>query len=189
MTERQSRRTFLRDTGSGVLGFYLAGQILYLTPAEAREQNIPLRVLNAHQARSLDALGEVLLPGAAAAGVVHFVDHQLAAPAADQLLMIRYLGVEPPFTPFYLGGLAALDQQAQARFQKPFADLDPSQQTTLVGQIAQANPEGWDGPPAPLFYFVLRSDALDVVYGTQSGVESLDVPYMAHIVPPSRWGE
>jgi len=36
---------------------------------------------------------------------------------------------------------------------------------------------------------VVRNDAVDVVYGTQSGFEQLGVPYMAHIAPPSRWGE
>ena len=41
----------------------------------------------------------------------------------------------------------------------------------------------------PFFYFVLRNDAVDVVYGTKAGVESLDIPYMAHVEPPSRWGE
>jgi hypothetical protein len=40
-----------------------------------------------------------------------------------------------------------------------------------------------------LFWFVLRSDAVDVVYGTKEGVERLGLPYMAHIEPPSRWGE
>ena len=41
----------------------------------------------------------------------------------------------------------------------------------------------------PFFYFVLRNDAVDVVYGTKDGIESLGIPYMAHIEPPSRWGE
>jgi hypothetical protein len=35
-------------------------------------------------------------------------------------------------------------------------------------------------------YFVLRSDAVDVVYGTMEGYESLGVPYMPHIVPDKR---
>ena len=38
-------------------------------------------------------------------------------------------------------------------------------------------------------YFVLRNDAVDVFYGTQDGFEALGIPYMAHIEPPSRWGE
>jgi len=36
-------------------------------------------------------------------------------------------------------------------------------------------------------YFLMRHDAVDVVYGTVEGIESLGTPYMAHIVPVSRW--
>lgn len=103
--------------------------------------------------------------------------------------MIKYLGVDPPFSSFYSAGLAALNAVAKNQYADLFADLGQEQQSALTAQIAQGNPQGWTGPPAPLFYFVLRSDAVDVVYGTKEGVESLGIPYMAHIEPPSRWGE
>ena len=48
--------------------------------------------------------------------------------------------------------------------------------------------DAWSGPAAGLVYFVLRSDAVDVVYGTPAGFERLGVPYMAHILPPAGWG-
>ncbi len=118
-----------------------------------------------------------------------FIDHQLNATPQDQLLMIKYLGVDAPYSPFYSGGLAALDSAANGRFGTGFADLEQRQGAELVGQIAQADPDGWSGPPAPFFYFVVRNDALDVVYGTKAGFERLDIPYRAHIEPPSRWGE
>ena len=44
----------------------------------------------------------------------------------------------------------------------------------------------WQGPPGPLVYTVLRSDAVDVVYGTVEGYEALGVPYMPHILPDRR---
>ena len=47
--------------------------------------------------------------------------------------------------------------------------------------------DAWRGPPAAFFLFVLRMDAIDVVYGTQDGFDRLDLPYMAHIAPPARW--
>jgi hypothetical protein len=185
-----ARRTFIRDTGMGLLAFVAGGHKWLLTPAEARAADLPLRVLDGPQALTLEAFGETLVPDSAAAGLVHFVDHQLAAPPGEQLLMIRYLGVEAPFTSFYTGGLAALDAAAAALHGAPFHGLEDSQRVELTRQLAQANPEGWSGlPPAPLFYFVLRSDAVDVVYGTKAGVERLGLPYMAHIEPPSRWGE
>lgn len=160
-----------------------------MTPAQARVEAVPFGVLDAAQARTLEALGETLLPGSAAAGLAHFVDHQLGAPQREQMLMIKYLGVDPPFLPFYSGGLAAVNAVAESRYDALFAELDADRRRALVGELAGSNPTGWDGPPAPLFYFVIRNDALDVVYGTVQGVESLGLPYMAHILPPSRWGE
>ena len=103
--------------------------------------------------------------------------------------MIKYLGISPPFSPFYSAGLAALNKSANDQHAADYADLTSEQRTALVGQMAQANPQGWSGPPAPFFYFVLRNDAVDVVYGTKEGFERLDIPYMAHIEPPGRWGE
>lgn len=185
----QSRRAFLRTTGIGLLSFYIAGCKVELSPGEARQQEVPLQVLQPEQVRILEAFGDVLLPGSAVAGLAHFIDHQLNAAPADQLLMIKYLGVNPPFTPFYTRGLAALNDHAKNVYGLQFFELSPDQQTELTGKIAQTNPDGWAGPPAPFFYFVLRNDAVDVVYGTKQGIESLGIPYMAHIEPPSRWGE
>ena len=67
--------------------------------------------------------------------------------------------------------------------------LSAGDSQTLVTQMAGGTIAGWSGPPSALFYFVIRSDAIDVVYGTQAGFQRLNVPYMAHIVPPSPWGE
>ena len=185
----RSRRTFLRNGGIGLLSFYVGGCERELTPGEGRRQEIPFQVLSSDEVRAIDALGDTLLPGSADAGLAHFIDHQLGTAAEAQLLMIRYLGVNPPFTPFYRAGLAALDASALALHDRPFAELDQDTRSAFVGQMAQENPSGWEGPPAPFFYFVLRGDAIDVVYGTMEGIESLGIPYMAHIEPPSRWGE
>jgi hypothetical protein len=105
------------------------------------------------------------------------------------MLMIKYLGVPAPFADFYLGGLRAADALARAVHGKGFAGLTHEQATGLVSKMAAGQVEGWQGPPVGLFYFVLRSDSVDVVYGTQAGFEQLGVPYMAHIEPPTRWGE
>ena len=47
--------------------------------------------------------------------------------------------------------------------------------------------EGWQGPAGPFVYLVLRSDAVDVVYGTMDGYAALGIPYMPHIAPSKRW--
>jgi hypothetical protein len=189
MTVPQSRRVFIRNSGIGLLSFCVGGCELELSPEEAKQKAIPFQVLSPIEVRTLEALGEILLSGSADLGLAHFIDHQLNASPQDQLLMIRYLGVGAPYAPFYSAGLAALDNAANNSFGTEFANLKPQQAIELVGQIAQSNPDGWSGPPAPLFYFVLRNDALDVVYGTKAGFERLGIPYMAHIEPPSRWGE
>ena len=184
-----SRRAFLRNTGIGLLTFYVGGCEIKLSPEEAKKHDLPFQVLSPGEVNTLEAFGDVLLPGSAALGFAHFIDHQLNATPQDQLLMIKYLGVDAPYSPFYSGGLAALNSAAISKFGTGFAELKQQQGAELVGQIAQADPDGWSGPPAPFFYFVVRNDALDVVYGTKAGFERLDIPYRAHIEPPSRWGE
>lgn len=160
-----------------------------MTPAQARAADVPFQTLDTGTVAVLDALGSALLPGAAAAGLAHYIDHQLSGPAADSMLMIKYLGVPAPYTDFYRGGLRAADALARAVHDKGFAELSGEQAAALVARMSGGQVEGWQGPPVGLFYFVLRSDAVDVVYGTQAGFEQLGVPYMAHIEPPSRWGE
>jgi Gluconate 2-dehydrogenase subunit 3 len=182
-----ARREFV--VGATLLTFTLAGCSRKMTPAQARASDVPLRTLDTGTHAVLDALGEVLLPGSSAAGLAHYIDHQLSGPAADSLLMIKYLGVPAPFADFYRLGLHAADALARAVHGKAFAEISKEQAIGLVAKMAGGPIEGWQGPPAGLFYFVLRSDAVDVVYGTKAGYEQLGVPYMAHIEPPSRWGE
>jgi hypothetical protein len=185
-----TRRNFLKQGALGVLTFSVGGCDVELTPREAHDRGVAMRVLSGSDTRILETLGEVLLPGSGAAGLAHYIDHQLAEPADKQLLMIKYLNVNPPFADFYRGGLASLNDVALAVHQSEFSELDAVRQGELVSQIAREDPPGWrDGPPAPFFYFVVRNDALDVTYGTMQGFEALGIPYMAHIEPPSRWGE
>lgn len=183
-----TRRTFVKAGGAGLLTFIVAGCEKKLTPAEARKEGVPFRTLNAANARTLDALGEVLLPGSAAAGLAHFIDHQLSGKPADSMLMIKYLGLNPPFTDFYQTGLTATEAAAQKLFGKSLGELPPKDATALVAAMGKGEIPDWNGPPAPLFFFVLRNDAVDATYGTMSGFEQLQVPYMPHIAPPTRWG-
>ncbi|MEM7502115.1 MAG: gluconate 2-dehydrogenase subunit 3 family protein [Pseudomonadota bacterium] len=184
-----TRRRFVRHAGVGALSFFVAGCRQELTPAEARDQGIAFQILSAEEVGTLEVMGDALVPGSAAAGIAHFIDHQLAAPAAEQLLMIKYLGVPAPYVDFYRGGLRGARLTAQAIYGKPAAELSSDEATDFVGKIAGGSVEDWEGPPAGFFYFVLRADAVDVVYGTPQGFADLGVPYMAHIEPPSRWGE
>lgn len=175
--------------GIGLLTFTIAGCEKKATPAQARAEGADFRTLKPDEVKTLDALGEILLPGSAAAGLSHFIDHQLSGNPADSMLMIKYLRVPAPFVDFYRAGLQGAELAAKKQFNAALSALNPEQANTLVQNMAMGQLDGWTGPPAALFFFVLRNDAVDTLYGTPTGFEKLGVPYMPHIAPQSRWGE
>jgi hypothetical protein len=181
------RRAFLRGAGLGLLSFSVAGAQAWLSPRQARAAGADLQVLTATEATNLEAIGEAFAPGARDAGVAWFVDHQLALPPNDCLLMAKYFNVPPPYGDFYRASLTALDALSEARHERAFAALPVATGTALLRELLAGEPAGWRGPPALLVYLVLRNDAVDVVYGTREGIEDLGVPYMAHIDPPAPW--
>jgi hypothetical protein len=186
--EQIERRAFMKGAGLGALAFTVGGAEVLLTPAAARAQGVALRTLTTEQAATLDALGETLVPGARAAGISHFVDQQISIPADEALLEARILNVRPPYANFYRAALGAVDRASQAANNgRAFAQLTEAEQRSLVDNIRQNKVEGWQGPAAPFVYFLLRSDAVDVVYGTMEGYAGLGIPYMPHIAPTKRW--
>src|ERR1700730_14300759 len=180
------RRAFMKGAAIGALAFTVGGaEVLFATRA-ARAQGVPLRTLTDAQAATLDALGETLVPGARQAGISHFVDQQIAVPAEEALLEARILNVKPPYANFYRAALGAIDRASQARSGRRFAELDTVAQRELVDAMRQNKIDGWQGPAGPFVYTLLRSDAVDVVYGTVEGYEALGIPYMPHIAPGKR---
>lgn len=158
-------------------------------PSAARQTRAGFRTLTAKDAATLNALGDTLVPGSARHGLARYVDRQLSGPTGASMLMIKYLNVSEPFHTFYGNGLRAMDALAMRRFGQPFPGLNRTQSEMLVKTLAHERPQEWQGPPPPLFYFVVKADAVDVTYGTSAGFKSLGIPYMAHIAPPTPWGE
>jgi hypothetical protein len=181
------RRAFMKGAGLGALAFTVGGAQVLLTPAQAFAQNVPLRTLKPAEAATLGAMGETLVPGAREAGVVNFVDQQISGPAEEALLEARILSVKPPYANFYRAALGAIDNASTAKHGKPFAELDAAAQHEFVDQMRQNKIDGWKGPGGPFVYLILRSDAVDVVYGTMAGYQGLGIPYMAHIEPKRSW--
>ena len=181
------RRVFLKGASMGLLAFTIGGAEILMSPGEARARAVPFRLLAGEEAETLEALGETLLPGAREAGVAHFIDQQVSVAPEEALLEARIVNVRPPFINFYRAAIGGIDKASAARSGKRFAALAAAEQHDLIDQLRQNKIEGWQGPPAGLVYFVLRSDAVDVVYGTMEGYESLGVPYMPHIPPDKRW--
>ena len=185
--DAMERRVFLKRAGMGMLAFTVGGADVMMTPGQARAQGVPFRLLKAHEAETIEALGETLVPGAQRAGIAHFIDHQVSVPAGEALLEARIVNVKPPYANFYRAAIGAINGAATARHGKPFAELDAATQHEFVDQMRQNKIDGWKGPPGGFIYFIMRSDAVDVVYGTMEGYEMLGIPYQAHIVPEKRW--
>jgi hypothetical protein len=179
-----NRRAVVRGAAVGTLAFTVGGIDVFLTPRQAYAQGVPLKTLSGDEAATLAAIGETLVPGAREAGIVPFVDQQISGPASAALLEARILNVRPPYANFYRTALAAIDRAANG---KRFAELSGDDQHALVDRMRQNKVESWQGPPSPFVYTLLRADAVDVVYGTMSGYETLGIPYMAHIAPTERW--
>ena len=155
----------------------VAGHWLWLTPQEAKAAAFEPQVLTEDQCTALANLADALVPGAAVAGFAAYIDLQLQAGAAS-LLIGKYLGV---------------DTQAQPGFYQSAADNviaftgERASYQKLVEEMASDSLPEWLGPPASYVLFVLRADALDVTYGTPEGFKALGIPYMAHIMPETRW--
>ena len=181
------RRAFMKGAGIGALAFTVGGAQVMLTPAEAFAAGADLHTLKPEEAATLEAMGETLVPGARAAGIVAFIDQQISGPAGDALLEARILNVKPPYANFYRAAIGAINGASTAKQGKPFAELDAAAQHDFVDQMRQNKIDGWKGPPGGFVYFILRSDSVDVVYGTMAGYKSLDIPYMAHIEPKRSW--
>jgi hypothetical protein len=182
------RRAFMKGAAIGALAFSVGGTEVMLTPRQARAQGAALRTLTADQAVTLDAMGETLVPGAREAGIVHFVDQQISIPAEQALLEARIMNVKPPFANFYRAALGAIDDASSVRYGgRNFAQLAGNEQHEFVDLMRQNKLDSWKGPPAGGVYFLLRSDAVDVVYGTMDGYAHLGVPYQPHIAPTRSW--
>ena len=184
-----TRRTFVETAVKASvlsLPYALPTGVVLLTPRQARAKPVPLHHLDAAQAAILEKLGEAIVPGAAAAGLTHFIDHQLGADPNDALLIAKYFQVALPYSDFYHAGARICEQLARKSSGKGIDGLDPDQTTALI-EAMSAPGTVEQGFPIFLFYLCLRSDAVDVVYGTPEGFKELNIPYMQHIMPPEGW--
>ncbi len=177
------RRAVVTTLGAGLIGTSAANSGTLLNDAGKQPESVTQ--LTDAECRMLEALGDTLLPGAAAAGIARYVNDQLGR--QTPLLFLSYMDYPGLYADFYKDGLKALDHQSRTRYDQPFTGLDSGQKTALVRDLSQKTPADWEGPPSTLFYFVTRNDAVDVYYGTPQGFEKLGVPYLALIQPPANW--
>jgi len=141
--------------------------------------------LTADERATLAAVADTLVPGSAAAGVADFVAAMLGEP--DPRLCYRFVSFPMPPKAFYKLTLASLDDLSHTTMGKTLNALAPSERLHVAEKLLAPNAKDWKGPPAALVYFVLRSDAIDALYGVEETYARLAIPYMAHIEPPRSW--
>jgi hypothetical protein len=188
-----TRRDFVRSSVAAAVALGLwpvpspAGEALKRAGRKSRPP-LELSVLSVHEAAVYDAWCDQLAPGAAEAGVAHYLDAQLAAPRDEAFLFLRVLA-NPPFEAFYRQGIAGIEQETRARFgdTASYTALDGSRQREVIDAAAADKTLAWKTPLPSFFFFVSRGDAVDIAYGTEAGFQRLGVPYIAHIRPPRPW--
>ena len=181
------RRTILK-TSALMISTAIAGTPILITPRQARATGAKFKTLTAAEVLCLEALADVLLPGARAAGVAHFVDDQLVKPPEDNLLLLRYLNVTLPAREFYGIGLAAMDEASRRERSRSFAELTREDASALVRQMQKNQITGWRGPSASTLYVAIRGDCIDVLYDGHDGATRLGIPMLGHTAPPpARW--
>src|SRR5262249_32279606 len=146
------RRAFVKGAALGAFAFTVGGAEVLLTPGEARAVGVAFRLLDAHEAETIEALGGTLLPGARAAGIAHFIDQQVSVPAEEALLEARIMNVRPPYVNFYRAAVGAVDRAAEKLHGRRFADLSTIEQTEFVNLMRQNKIEGWQGPAGGFVY-------------------------------------
>lgn len=167
-----TRRQFIQRGAAAAAAPAILAAAGHTAPSHA---NQPAIAISPAQWSLIEALAEAIVPGSRSAGLTAFLQRQLANPPEQALLMVRYLGL--PVTPiaFYEG----LAEQLSAVHGSVTFDAH-----ALQAQMATDSVAIWQGLPASLYHFVLRSDGCDVVYGTPAGSKLLGLDYLAHIAPP-----
>jgi gluconate 2-dehydrogenase gamma chain len=119
----------------------------------------PWRFLSGAEAHTLGAICERLIPadqyaGAAWAGVVNFVDRQLAGPYKKSRLSYRQ-------------GLAGTDQTSQILFGWRFAELDARQQDEILRMLEKGRAPGdaWKRLSAERFFDLVLTHTMQGFYG------------------------
>jgi gluconate 2-dehydrogenase gamma chain len=170
----EARRAFLKGAAVG------AGAVAGLMPqslAQAHEQHNDIATnaqahahaggqgafLNQDDAAAISAFTERLMPGepgkpgARDAGVLNYIDLALAGAYAD-------------LQDFYRRGLAALNAYCRETYKKPFAQLDATQQDTVIAALEHGKATGFTWPSGPAFFNTVRTHTMegmfaDPIYG------------------------
>ncbi|MDP3645110.1 MAG: gluconate 2-dehydrogenase subunit 3 family protein [Bacteroidota bacterium] len=148
-----NRRKFIQSLS-------LASGSLLLFPACGGSQKSLWRFLTTEEAETIIAIAEQIIPadqdaGATDAGVVNFIDKQLA-------------GFYSNFQETYRNGIAALNQYCHEKYSQPFEKLEWNKQTETLKLMEKNSIEGgyWKENPASRFFRMIRDHSMQGFYGS-----------------------
>jgi len=157
-----SRRTALKAFGSAAALPWLSdkGLLAFARIQETHAAPQP-KVLTASQFRTLEALVEMIIPaddrspGAKEARVADYIDLLLSETESDEVLR-------------WIGGLAALDAESNARFRAPFVNLAPGQADAILRDISRNE----RAPRTPLegFFVMTKQATIRGYYTSEVGI-------------------
>jgi gluconate 2-dehydrogenase gamma chain len=143
------RRQFVQLTMAGTL-IPLSGCAVQLSP---------FRFLTSDQAMLVEAICERLIPadedpGAAWAGVVHYIDRQL-------------IGFFSNHQETYQHGLRGVEESARALYDKPFLFLSDEEQDEVLAAMERNTAPGdaWENASSASFFNLMLDHALQGFYG------------------------
>jgi hypothetical protein len=119
------------------------------------------KVLSASAFRTLEALVDAIIPtderspGAKEARVADYIDLLLSE--SDDELALQWMG-----------GLAALDEEAESRFRLPFARLDAAQVDAVLADISKN--ERHPGTPLEQFFVMTKQATIRGYYSSEIGI-------------------
>jgi gluconate 2-dehydrogenase gamma chain len=119
------------------------------------------RFFSTEEAKTVEAISERFIPadqdpGAAWAGVVRYIDRQLAVCFKFRV-----------FRELYRQGLAGIDQTSTALFHARFVELTSEQQGAVLKALARGKPPGeiWKQVSAQQFFDMVLNHAMQGYYG------------------------
>ena len=186
MPDHIERRAFMQGAALGALAFTVGGVECLLTPRRRRAAGRAVPTCSMpREAETIEALGETLVPGARAkpASRISSISRSRCRPTkrcskrgSSMCARLTSISTAPRSAPS--------TRRAQRSMAVAASRCSASANSATSSTCMRQNKiEGWQGPAGGFVYLLLRSDSVDVVYGTVEGYEALGIPYMPHIAP------
>lgn len=158
-----SRRSALKalGTAAALLPALSPDGLLVFARIQAGTAAPTLKVLSAPDFQTLEVLVEAIIPaderspGAKQARVADYIDLLLSE--SDDEVALQWMG-----------GLAALNQEAARRFRRPFAGLDAAQVDSMLAAISRN--EFDPGTPLEQFFVMTKQATIRGYYSSEIGI-------------------